>query len=127
MIRHQQFQESTPDALDVVGGCLHLHTGLDVPDTGGSVDALANVDHTQAADSYWFFVLLMTECGNGDAAFLSRFEDRGGFAASAVNNERFSVDRDLDLLPGNKCCREILFHNLATTWEANASGTTLRF
>ena len=75
MVRHQQFDQCLARRLtcSVVG--LHLHAGLDLPDAGGGIHALADIHDTNAADAHRIFVLLVAKSGNRDAVQPRGIED----------------------------------------------------
>ena len=108
MIRDQQLQKRTPHVLHILSAGLHLHSRFNQTNAGGGINSLTNVHDAHATNADRLFILLMAKSGNGDAAFLSSFEDRGFFALLALDDHGLAVDRKPDLLLGNKCRRKIL-------------------
>ena len=87
--------------------------GFSLPDAGRGIDALADIDHADAANSDRIFVLLMAKSGNRDAVHAGGIEDGG---ARPGPRRWLAVDGQLNLgAPAwNSCC--------ASFREANTGG-----
>jgi len=77
MVGHQEFDQRVAGGEHAVGRGLNFHSVFCGADAGCGVDTGADVDHTDAADADWVFVLLMAEGGDGDAIHARGIEDGG--------------------------------------------------
>jgi len=77
MVGHQEFDQRVAGGEHAVGRGLNFHSVFCGADAGCGVDTGADVDHADAANSDWVFVLLMAEGGDGDAIHARGIEDGG--------------------------------------------------
>ena len=75
MIGHQQLEQRASHIPNLFGIGGHGHAFFGWPNAGCAQNASASFDHTQAADAYGCFVLLMAQRGNANSLKASRVEN----------------------------------------------------
>src|SRR5215469_6508975 len=77
VVGHENLNQRLARGLDLQAVGVDHHVVFRFADTGSGIDTGADVDYAEPADSDGSFVLLMTECGNGNAVQPRGIEDRG--------------------------------------------------
>jgi hypothetical protein len=112
MVRHQKFHQSAANSHDSLGIRLDGHPLLRLTNAGSGVNSLAYVHYAHAAHPHGILILLVAQCGDGNAL------DTGSVKNSSALRDGHgrAVDGQLHVFYRNRfACHSIGTHHFVRT------------